>query len=339
NKPLGYNRDNVILFSQDGDIFNRSETFFNELRNIPGVVHTGGTSHSLLGQVSSNPGVGWEGKAPEQRVVFERFFVDHDFYETMEFQIAEGRWFDRKFATDTTKLVINEAAAKAMGFSSEEAIGQRVELWKNAPFEVIGVLQDFHYRSLHNLVAPAYFRIANTGNVAVRLAAGREEEALSGIQALYQKFAPGFIFDYAFLDNSYQALYESEQRVGTLSSYFAGFAILISCLGLFGLATFTAERRIKEIGIRKVLGASVTGIVALLSKDFIQLVFVAFIIATPIAYYFMNQWLQDFAYSIDIQWWVFALTGVVAISIAFLTVSFQSVKAAIANPIKALRNE
>ncbi|MEL6721112.1 MAG: ABC transporter permease, partial [Bacteroidota bacterium] len=175
NKPLGYNRDNVILFSQDGDIFNRSETFFNELRNIPGVVHTGGTSHSLLGQVSSNPGVGWEGKAPEQRVVFERFFVDHDFYETMEFQIAEGRWFDRKFATDTTKLVINEAAAKAMGFSSEEAIGQRVELWKNAPFEVIGVLQDFHYRSLHNLVAPAYFRIANTGNVAVRLAAGREE--------------------------------------------------------------------------------------------------------------------------------------------------------------------
>ncbi|MEL6721031.1 MAG: FtsX-like permease family protein, partial [Bacteroidota bacterium] len=168
---------------------------------------------------------------------------------------------------------------------------------------------------------------------------GREEEALSGIQALYQKFAPGFIFDYAFLDNSYQALYESEQRVGTLSSYFAGFAILISCLGLFGLATFTAERRIKEIGIRKVLGASVTGIVALLSKDFIQLVFVAFIIATPIAYYFMNQWLQDFAYSIDIQWWVFALTGVVAISIAFLTVSFQSVKAAIANPIKALRNE
>ncbi|MEM0991605.1 MAG: FtsX-like permease family protein, partial [Bacteroidota bacterium] len=299
----------------------------------------GSTSHSLMGQVSSNPGVEWDGKAPEERTVFERFFVDYDFYETMEFQMAEGRWFDRKFASDSSKIIVNEAAVAAMGFSAEEAIGKQIRLSENFQFEIIGVLQDFHYRSLHSSVGPAYFRMASTGNVVARLESGRTAEALAAIESLYQKFAPGFIFDYAFLDSSYQALYESEQRVSTLSSYFAIFAILISCLGLFGLATFTAERRIKEIGIRKVLGASVTGIVTLLSKDFIQLVGIAFLIATPIAWYLMNDWLQDFAYSIDIQWWVFALAGIGAIGVALLTVSLQSVKAAITNPIKALRNE
>ncbi|MEM8523126.1 MAG: ABC transporter permease [Bacteroidota bacterium] len=339
NKPLGYNRDNVILFSQDGDIYNRSETFFSELRKLPGVVQAGGTSHSLLGQVSSNPGVNWDGRAPEERVVFERFFVDYDFYETMEFQMAKGRWFDRKYASDSSKIIINEAALAIMGLSAEEVIGKQIQLAENFQFEVIGVLQDFHFRSLHDPVGPAYFRMASTGNVAARLEAGREKEALAEIKALYQKFAPGFIFDYAFLDSSYQALYESEQRVSTLSSYFALFAILISCLGLFGLATFTAERRFKEIGIRKVLGASVPGIVTLLSKDFIKLVAVAFVIATPVAYYFMNDWLQNFAYQISLQWWIFALAGVAAILIAFLTVSFQSVRAALANPINSLRNE
>ncbi|MEM6696784.1 MAG: ABC transporter permease [Bacteroidota bacterium] len=339
SKPLGYNRDNVILFSQDGDIYDRSETFFSELKKLPGVVQAGSTSHSLIGQVSSNPGVEWDGKAPEQQTVFERFFVDYDLYETMEFQMASGRWFSRKFASDSSKIIINEAALVAMGFSAEEAIGKQIGLSEDFQLEIIGVLKDFHYRSLHSPVGPAYFRMASTGNVVARLESGREAEALAEIKTLYQKFAPGFIFDYAFLDSSYQALYESEQRVSTLSSYFAIFAILISCLGLFGLATFTAERRIKEIGIRKVLGASVTGIVALLSKDFIKLVGIAFIIATPIAWYLMNDWLQDFAYQIQLQWWVFALAGIGAIGIALLTVSFQSLKAALTNPIDSLRNE
>ncbi|MEO0341198.1 MAG: ABC transporter permease, partial [Bacteroidota bacterium] len=290
NKPLGYNRDNVILFNQDGDISERRETFFNELRKVPGVVHAGGTNHRLVGNVSSNPYLSWDGKSPEEKVVFERFFVDYDYYKTMQFQMAEGRWFSKAFATDTAKLVINEAAAKAMGFSSTEAIGKRVQLSEEFFLEIIGVIEDFHYVSLHESVKPAYFHIEDTWHVAARLKAGREEEALEGIKALYQKFAPGFIFDYTFLDKNYQALYASERRVATLASYFAGFAILISCLGLFGLVAFTAERKVKEIGVRKVLGATTMNIVMMLSKDFTQLVIVSIVIAVPIAYFFVLEW-------------------------------------------------
>ena len=339
NKPLGYNRDNVILFSQDGGIPDRRETFFNELKKIPGVVQAGGTSHSLLGNVSSNPGLEWDGKAPEERVVFERFFVDYDFYETMEFQMAEGRWFSQEFATDSTKMVINEAGAKAMGFSAEEALGQQVQLSEGYQLEIIGVLRDFHYISLHESVEPAYFHLEDTWNVAVRLEAGREEAALEGIKALYQQFAPGFIFDYAFLDRSYQALYESEKRVGTLSSYFASFAIIISCLGLFGLATFTAERRIKEIGIRKVLGATTSNIAMMLSKDFITLVLVSIIFALPLSYLAMEEWLAQFAYKIDLSVWIFLSAAMTSLMIAWLTVGSQALKAANVNPAKSLKNE
>ena len=339
NKPLGYNRDNVIFFNQAGGIFDRSETFFNELRKIPGVVHAGGTSHSLLGQVSSNPGLEWDGKAPEARIVFERFFVDHDFYETMEFQMATGRWFSRELATDSSKMVINEAAAKVMGFSTEEAVGQRVQLSEGFYLEIIGVLKDFHYRSLHESVEPAYFHLEETWNVVARLEQGREEEALEGIKTLYQQFAPGYTFDYAFLDRSYQALYESERRVGTLSFYFASFAIIISCLGLFGLATFTAERRIKEIGIRKVLGATTSNIVMMLSKDFISLVLMSIIVALPLSYFFMQEWLAQFAYKIDLSVWVFLSAAMISLVVAWLTVSSQAWKAANVNPVESLKSE
>ncbi|MEM1325740.1 MAG: ABC transporter permease [Bacteroidota bacterium] len=339
SKSLGYNRDNVIFFQQDGGIFERSKTFFNELRNIPGVVHAGGVNHSMLGSFSSNPELEWEGKAPDEQVVFERFFVDYDFYETMKFQMEEGRWFDKAMSTDSSKLIINEAAAAAMGFSVEEAMGQQITLWEGAQFEVIGVLEDFHYTSLHEPVKPAYFRLQFTGNAAVRLEAGREAEAIAGIQSLYEKFAPGFIFDYTFLDQSYQALYESEQRVSTLSSYFAGFAIIISCLGLFGLATFTAERRIKEIGIRKVLGATTSNLVLLISKDFIGLVVVAIIIGLPLAYYFMQDWLTRFAYPIDLSFWIFLGAALISLVIAGLTVGSQALRAASVNPARSLKSE
>lgn len=338
-KPLGYDRDNVILFSQNGNIPTQRDAFFNELRNIPGVVHAAGTSHGLLGQESSNPGLEWEGKAPDERILFERFYVDPEFYEAMDFQMTEGRWFSRAYATDSTKMIINEAAAKAMGFSAEEAIGRRITLWEGFDLEIIGVLEDFHYMSLHEAVQPAYFRMAGTWNVVARLEAGRETEALAGIEALYQEFAPGYIFDYAFMDKSYQALYESEKRVGTLSSFFASFAIIISCLGIFGLAAFTAERRIKEIGIRKVLGASTSNIVMMLSRDFIYLVFVSIVIAVPVSFYFMQEWLTQFAYKIDLSIWIFLGASVLALGIAWLTVSSQALRAASVNPAKCLKDE
>ncbi|MEM9329287.1 MAG: FtsX-like permease family protein [Bacteroidota bacterium] len=340
-KHLGYDRDNVIFFTQDGGIWERSATFLTELRKLPGVVHAGSTSHSLVGRVSGNPGLDWEGKTPGERVLFERFFVDYEFYETMGFQLAEGRWFGRSFGADSAKLLINEAAASAMGFSTSEVIGKPIKFGEDFQLEVIGVLKDFHYQSLHAPVGPAYFRLTSSGAgyVVARLGAGKEAAALQGIQALYEEFAPGYIFNYTFLDENYQALYASEERVGTLSTYFAGFAIIISCLGIFGLAAFTAERRIKEIGIRKVLGATRSDIVAMLSKDFILLVLVAIIIALPIAYLFMQEWLAQFAYPVDLSGWIFVIASVTALIIASLTVSSQAWKAASVNPAKCLKSE
>ena len=339
NKHLGYNKDNVIIFNQDGDIFNRRETFFNELRKVPGVIHAGGTNNGLVSSVSSNPDLKWDGKSPDERVVFERFFVDYDFYETMEFQMAQGRWFDQAFSSDSTKVVVNQAGARAMGFSAEEALGKRLLLSENYSLEIIGVIKDFHFTSLHEPVKPAYFHLEETSYVAARLESGREEGTLERIKALYQEFAPGFIFDFAFLDKNYQALYESEKRVSKLSSYFAGFAIIISCLGLFGLVAFTAERRIKEIGVRKVLGATTSDIVLMLSRDFTQLVFVSIVIAVPIAYFLMLEWLAQFAYTIDLSIWIFLIASAVSLLIALLTVVSQAYKAARANPVKSLKSD
>ena len=338
-KNLGYDQDNVVFFSQDGDISEKRETFFTELRKIPGVVNAGGTSHGMVYQQSNTMGLEWRGKQPEERKLFENIRVDYEFYETMGFDLVTGRWFSREFGSDTTKMVINEAAARAMGFTAEEAIGEHVTLWEEYDLEIVGVLKDFHYMSIHREVDPAFFRIESTWNVAVRLEAGKEVQTMYAIEELYQEFSPGFIFEYEFLDKRYQRLYNSEKRVGTLSSYFAGFAIVISCLGLFGLASFTAERRLKEIGIRKVLGASVTNIVMMLSKDFTRLVGISIVIAVPISYYFMNQWLESFAYKIDLTVWIFIGTAGISLLIAWLTVSSQALRAANINPSKCLKDE
>lgn len=339
HKNLGYNQDNIILFGQDGNIYGQQETFLNELRNVPGVINAAGTSHKMLGEESSNFGIEWEGKISKERVNFERFFVDYDFYDTMKFEISKGRWFKRTFAADSTKLVVNETAVKAMGFTNQDVIGKRLKFGNDLYFEIIGVVKDFHFTSLHESVSPAYFRLFNTWNVAARIQAGREAEALSGIKNLYEEFAPGYVFDYQFMDKSYQSLYTSEKRVGTISSYFAVIAIVISCLGLFGLAGFTAERRFKEIGIRKVLGATNSGIVIMISKDFTQLVILSIIIAVPIAYLVMQKWLAQFAYKTDLSLWVFLFAGLISIVIAWLTVSFQAIKASRINPVKSLRSE
>ncbi|GAB4228901.1 MAG: hypothetical protein Tsb0034_00300 [Ekhidna sp.] len=226
-----------------------------------------------------------------------------------------------------------------MGFTPEEAVGQKIRLWDEHDLEIIGVIKDFHYMSIHTEVDPAFFWLRSTWNVAVRLEAGKEVETMMAIEELYQQFSPGFIFEYEFLDKRYQRLYNSERRIGTLSSYFAGFAILISCLGLFGLASFTAERRLKEIGIRKVLGATTSNIVMMLSKDFTRLVAISIVFALPISYYFMNEWLQSFAYKINLSVWIFVGAAVISLLIAWVTVSSQALRAANVNPAKCLKDE
>lgn len=338
-KNLGYDRDNVVFFSQEGSIPDKRDAFFAELRKIPGVASAAGTSHTLLHQMNNTSGLDWRTKQPEERILFENIRVDYEFQKTMGMELVAGRWFDKQFGADSTKIVVNEAAVKVMGFTAEEAIGETIKLWDEHDLQIVGVLKDFHYQSIHREVNPAFFWLGNTWNTAVRLEAGKEVLAMTKVQELYETFCPGFIFEYEFLDKSYQELYESETRIGTLSSYFAGFAILISCLGLFGLATFTAERRLKEIGIRKVLGASVSNIVMMLSKDFTRLVGISIIIAIPISYYFMDKWLESFAYKIDLSFWIFVGTAIISLMIAWLTVSSQALRAANVNPSKCLKDE
>ncbi len=339
SKNLGYNRDNIIFFDQDGPISEKRDAFLTEIKRVPGVVNVATSSHSMTGQMSNTMGLEWRGKNPEEQLLFENFRIDESFQETMGMELVAGRWFDESFSNDSTKIVFNEAGIKQLGFTVEEAIGENILLWDEYDLEIIGVLKDFHFQSLHSAVDPAFFWMGDTWNVAVRLEAGKEVATLAGVKEVYETFAPGFIFEYEFLDKSYERLYKSERRVGTLSSYFAGFAVVISCLGLFGLAAFTAEKRIKEIGIRKVLGATVTNIVLMLSMDFTKLVLISILIAMPIAYYFMKQWLDSFAYTIDLDIWIFVGAAAVSLIIAWLTVSSQALKAAHVNPSKCLKDE
>lgn len=339
NKNLGYNRENVIFFNQNGSIYEKKDAFLTEIRRIPGVVSAGSTSHSMMSQNSNTMGLEWRGKNPDEQLLFENFRVDETFQETMGMELVAGRWFSKEFTNDTTKILFNEAGIKQLGFTIEEAIGEKIRLWDEYDLEIVGVVKDFHFQSLHNEVDPAFFWMRDTWRVAVRLEAGKQGETIAQIGEVYSEFAPGFIFDPEFLDKSYERLYNSEKRIGTLSSYFAGFAIVISCLGLFGLAAFTAEKRIKEIGIRKVLGASVTNIVVMLSTDFTKLVFISILFAMPIAYYFMNEWLEGFAYTIDLDFWIFGGAAVLSLVIAWVTVSSQALRAANINPSQCLKDE
>lgn len=336
-QSLGYDKENIIQFGIEGQAKEKLETFLAEVNQLPSIEQASSIGESVVEGRNRFTIQKWEGEENNQ-VSFEMRTVHYDLLETLNIKLSEGRSFTQNFSNEGHKIILNEAAIAFMGL--ENPIGQRV-LLENDELEIIGVVKNFHFASLKESIEPLFFvfRPSWAQHVMAKVATGKENSAIAELKALYSEFNTGFPFQYDFLDQNYQAQYAAEQRVADLSRYFAILTIFLSCLGLFGLAIFNAENRIKEIGIRKVLGASVTGIVALLSKDFLQLVLIAFVIATPIAYYSMNQWLQGFAYRIEIQWWVFVLAGLGAISIALLTVSFQSLKAAIANPLNSLRNE
>jgi putative ABC transport system permease protein len=251
--------------------------------------------------------------------------------------MAQGRVFSRNFGSDSSKVIFNESAIAAMQLKNP--IGKTVSLWGQKK-EIIGIIKDYHFESLYKKIGPAFLTYSqNNSELLVKIKAGAERETISQIEQLYEKYNPGLTFDYKFLDDDYQALYSSEQRVAVLSRYFAGIAIIISCLGLFGLAAFTAQKRQKEIGIRKVVGASVSNIATMLSKDFLKLVLIALSIAIPLSWWAANQWLQSFAYRIHINAGIFLVTATSIILITLFTISFQAIKAAIANPVKSLRME
>jgi putative ABC transport system permease protein len=269
--------------------------------------------------------------------------VDNQYIPTLGMQMAAGRNFSPEFTTDSAGVILNETAAKALGWGTD-ALDRTITHADNegnkVTYRVIGVVKDFHFRSLHERISPLVMVLSrNSGTAIVKVKTEDMAGLLASVKKQWAALTPDEPFIYSFLDERIANTYLSEQKVGRLLGIFAGLTILVACLGLFGLATFTAEQRTKEVGIRKVLGASVTNIAALLSKDFLKLVLIANLIAWPLAWWAMHTWLQDFEYSISISLWMFAGVGLAALLIALLTVSFQSVKAAMANPIDSLRNE
>jgi ABC-type antimicrobial peptide transport system permease subunit len=336
---LGYDRDNLVYVPLKGNLVTNYEVFKDEALRMPGVTSITRTTSSPTDITPSTINVQWEGKDPNNNVSFSNSAVGYDFISTMKLKMVAGRDFSRGFPTDSIGYIINETALKRTGYA--DPIGKPFTMWGNKG-KIIGIVKDFHFNSLHQSIKPLILRYGEkelAGNMLVRIKAGKTKEALAGMETLAKQLNPNFQFNYTFSDEEYNKLYNNEQIVSKLSDSFAFLAIFISCLGLLGLAMFTAEQRLKEIGIRKVLGASVSSLFALLSSEFLVLVIIALVIATPIAWYGMNAWLRDFAYHAPMQWWVFALSGGLIILIALATVSLQAIKAALVNPIKSLRSE
>ncbi|HEY9116933.1 MAG TPA: FtsX-like permease family protein, partial [Roseivirga sp.] len=338
NKNLGYSKDNLILITSEGKIASDLEVFLEGLKNIPGVENAGGTVHTILNGGSYTTGLSWPGANPEIDIRFGNMTVTHNFIETLGVELLDGRSFSKEIQSDREALVLNEKAVEVMDL--EDPIGQEVNLWGN-DVKIIGVVKDFNFSSLHEAITPMFFRLGDGtySNILIRIKGGSESSSLQQIEELYAEFNPNYEFNYSFLDQEYAKLYLAEQRVSTLTKYFGTLAILISCLGLFGLTIFTTETRIKEISVRKVLGCGSWRIVTLLTKQFSLLVGIAIIIALPMSYWAANQWLQDYAYKIDLNWWFFGLAGLLTLGIAWLTVASQTYKTARMNPAHNLRNE
>ena len=336
---LGYDRENLVYIPVEGDLRKKYKLFKEEALNATGIklVTRIGEVPTNIG--SSTGGVSWEGKDPNSSPDFINTSVGYDFIKTMNLKLVAGRDISKDFASDSAGYILNEAALKIVGY--KDPIGKPFTFWGKKG-SIIGVLKDFHFTSLHDQIKPLILRNGEDytwGTILVRTEAGKTKQAIASLEKICKELNPKFPFTYSFSDEEYQKLYKNEQVVGKLSNYFAFLGIFISCLGLLGLAMFTAEQRTKEIGIRKVLGASVASLFTLLSKEFILLVAVAMVIATPLAWWAMYNWLQGFAYKVPVGIWVFATAGVLAIIIALITVSFQSIKAAVANPVKSLRAE
>ncbi len=335
HKNLGFNKTNVIYFELEGDTSKDPNAFLGEIQKTPGIEMASSMIGSLLGDQFSGQGViKWDGKT----IPVHSFGVNYGMIETLGIKIKEGRSFSESFGSNNSQLILNEAAVEAMGLKNP--IGTVIKGQGNNT-EIIGVVKNFHFQSLHEKIEPMSFRVDHQGasTIVVKIMKGKEKEALNHLENVYKSFNPGLTFQYKFLDQDYQALYASEKQVSILSQYFAGLSILISCLGLFGLSAFTTEMRFKEIGIRKVLGSSIFGIVRLLSREFTKLVVIASCIAMPLSYLIAKNWLDNFAFRIDLRWWYFCGAGLITITVALVTVSFQSFKAALLNPVKALKAE
>jgi len=339
-KHLGLDRENVLYIPLEGTFeqFQKSDLFRQEILRQPAVVSATLTSQLPVNVRNSTTDLGWPGKEPKRLVEVSTMNVSSDFIRTMNIELIAGRDFRANSPADSANYLINETAAKLMGMN--DPVGQEIP-FNRGKGHVVGLMKDFHLNSMHQTIAPLVisFFPENTRYLLVKTRAGQTPSALASLEKINKKLNPSYPFNYHFVDEAYEQLYQSEQQIGTLVNYFGILAILISCLGLFGLVAFTAEQRTREIGVRKVLGASVLGIVRLLSTDFVRLVVIALVLVSPLAWWAADTWLGTFAYRIKLSWGVFGLAGLLAVGIALLTVSFQSIKAALMNPVESLRSE
>jgi putative ABC transport system permease protein len=337
NKNLGFNKDNIGYFmfpTFTGDP--RLETLKKELSNNPGILSVTKAWNPFHNEGTWD-GFNWEGKNEGDDILFHVLGADVDYAKTYKLELKEGRFFSSEFSTDATAIVINEQAAKIMGFKN--SIGEIITTPQGSKLNIIGVVKDFHFQSLHYKIEPLIMQIGASNNFYIRMKPDKITSTVESIKKTYKTFNPGLPIDFHFLDDDLDNLYRTEQRMGKIVGYFSFLAIIISCLGLIGLSSFMTERRTKEIGIRKANGAKSIEIFSLLSKEYILWVLISIIIASPIAWYAMHKWLENFAYKTELSWWIFALAGLLALGIALLTVSWQSLKAARRNPVEALRYE
>ncbi len=346
-KNVGYDRAQVIkirpnLF-RDGNIeknFEQFKLFKEALAALPefeAVALTDGSVSHIDNQNSGS--LSWAAKPANLTTNVYQLRADEELLSVFDLQLAEGRWFSPDLASDQENIILNETAVRR--FNIPQPVIGRKSSFQGREGQIIGVVKDFNFENLHESIEPLviWHHSGRGHTILAKINAENTTEALQKAEAQFGALLPGIFFKYTFLEETFQQMHEADAQIGLLFQIFAGLLIFISCLGLFGLTVFSAELRIKEVGVRKVLGASVANIVQLLSKDFLWLVFLAILIAIPIAGYFVNHWLQSFAYHIELQWWMFAIAGVLALLIAFVTISFQSVKAALANPVASLRNE
>jgi putative ABC transport system permease protein len=339
NRPVGYNRESLIaMYMTTPDLFGHYNAMRSDLLATNVVENMAESSSPVTSVWSNQVGYSWEGKDPSTEPSFGTIGVTQDYGKTINWQMKEGRDFSKDFS-DSNSIILNETAVKLTGMKN--IVGKIIRK-DNKNLIVVGVAKDMVMESPYAPVTPTIFLVnPNWVNVInVRMKAGTPlQDALAKIAKVFEKYNPSAPFDYKFIDEEYAQKFSDEQRIGNLATFFAALAIFISCIGLFGMASFMAEQRVKEIGVRKVLGASVFNLWSLLSKDPVVLVFISILIATPVTYYFMHNWLLNYQYRTDLSWWIFGATGIGALLITLLTVSFQSIKAALANPVKSLRTE
>jgi len=340
DRQTGYAKNNLVYSIMEGDVEKNYMLIKEELLRAGTATSVTKTSAPITEGWSNTWGFEWQGKNEDDKTIVNRFVADDAIIKTTGLQLIEGRDFDlNKFPTDSTAAIINEAAVKLMNF--EDPIGQIIKD-NGIDWHVVGVTKDFVLKSPFQKVEPMVIEGAQAFFNVIHIKLNQDvttNESLAQTEAIFKKYNPEYPFNYEFVDQAYAKKFDDEKRTGQLVSLFTLLTIFISCLGLFGLASYMAENRIKEIGIRKVLGASVQNITTLLSKDFLKLVVISIIVAVPVSWYFMSKWLEDFAYRITISWWTFILAGALALAIAFLTVGYQAIKAAIVNPVKSLRSE